>query len=219
MKRRDDIERILKEISQLAEDLQKRFGDRGLPGYTLNLYNGFGSDATTPAVEVQAWTNRPRYSYGFRLPITPGLQKLMAEMHNDLGHHPKHQCPICREAHDGYNLNNLPLVALEGLLGEAVEIAAAMKGVEPHVAPQSSLVVHFEIEKNSRGHLAKLYFANVQERFRKRDYSSALFFDSRSGLCLIQAIDDVLDQARQHLERRRSHQCSVCGQTCEGHKH
>ena len=204
-----DIERVLGEIGGIV---QKYKGeeisiDENKSDFELSLWNGV-SDAT-PTVEV--WIGDMFESTSDT--IGQGVREIIAKMYKKMGCYPSHECPICHETHEGYDLSELPVEALEYVMQEIAEIAVAMNlgeteaNVGRHCGPTICLEVNTMLGR------VKLYFAKVQERFAVNG-NTFLFFENAKGLCIVQAIEDVLVQARKHLETHKPHKCPVCGRMC-----
>lgn len=213
-KTKEDIESVLEEIGRVSQKYREhsktetpiRIGDDG--DFELHLWNGVKS--ATPIAWM--WINKNFGSMANT--IGQGICEIMVQMYEEMGCYPKHECPTCHRIHEGYDLSELPVKALEDVMQEVVEIGAAMSPGKTeantgyHCGPTVSIEINTTLDR------VNLYFSEVQERFQINKYSF-LIFESTRGLCTVQAIEDALAQARKHFETHKPHKCPICGCTCE----
>lgn len=187
----------------------KQIGRCGGPsGFELELWNGVGIGDDTKTVGIRVYDVG---SIGSRAPsVEEGLGDVLTQLLTKLGQHPKHRCPICLQTHDGFDLSTVPVEAFGDLMQELAEIGTEMSrcknvGVGRHKGPT------FSVELSTIGPpRAELYFTDLEERYADHRGCDRIFFEG-SGKNVLDALEEAIAQARDHLVRRRPHRCPICG--------
>jgi hypothetical protein len=156
------------------------------PVFRLRLWNNFGgstAELSGPGLDI----------FRGRAPtVEGGVREILTQIHERLGHDPN-------ESGD-----SLPsLEALVELMWEVAEMGAEMSICEVGVGQSEGPVFCLDLCPYCPRFKAELYFADIERRYGDPDH---LFFHASEG-SVLDALEEVVGQARDHLSRNRPPLC------------